>query len=760
MNDSIVRGVLRAGFVCLLGPVLSSPAIGAIVAWSAAASRAVVLADGATGVPSGDLVRLGYFDISDGQVAANAADVTFLDSHFFQFAVASIGSGTGVDGTFIVNSNNSGTNFPGQQIHIWVLNATTLGAATQQGVFDAPANSAWTFPPQQPVAGSTTIDIADTNVTAVVGSLGGSVIISTNLPFASSAVLAAIPPTSDVQQYAVLKGQEFVQTSTNSPAISTNSPFEFFSFVDASSSGSVMSATIQDPNALVHTLSSNLSALRFQFSDSFTNKVTLDAAYSNATYRFSIVTPAGSQMPTVTLPADNYPNAPHITNWDAAQLIDPTRSFTVTWDPFAGGTTNDVIQLSIADSGGTNVFATPSDYLDPARLTGGSSSALIPAQTLVTGQTYRAELMFVKVTSLDTNTVPGEAGVGGFFSATAFDMAAASSTLAFSAATYSVNQTDGVAIITVGRVGDTNGTATVDFATADGSAKAPADYTATTGTVTFVAGQTNATFTVAVVNTEVYGVTTVNLTLSNPSGAALGSRSTAVLQIIGTSASPGAARIDFLQSELDGVLECTANVTLTLISPDRPGAAAEISDCVAAAQQLLDDAQAQATIDALGTKGAKKLQKRFAALLKRLIATQTVLDDSTKSDAKALQSLTKVSVFGAKTQRVFLKFKKEAPFVVLEELKLKNGIHFSNQRVCYRIHVMDLANGAICGPGTITVTNLYVSGDLIIVQEGIIVKSDTDFCVVTGPAEGGAVITVTACGGTSSLPLVSRVPTP
>src|ERR1035437_4809873 len=57
--------------------------------------------------------------------------------------------------------------------------------------------------------------------------------------------------------------------------------------------------------------------------------------------------------------------------------------------------------------------------------------------------------------------------------------------LQFALASYSVDDadTDTVAIITLVRVGATNGTVAVDFSTSDGSAKAGIDYTATTGTV-------------------------------------------------------------------------------------------------------------------------------------------------------------------------------------------------------------------------------------------------------------------------------------
>ena len=73
----------------------------------------------------------------------------------------------------------------------------------------------------------------------------------------------------------------------------------------------------------------------------------------------------------------------------------------------------------------------------------------------------------------------------------------------------------------------------VDFSTADGSSRAPADYTTTAGTLTFMQGNTSLTFSLPIVNdTLVEGDETVLLTLSNPQGgASLGAQKSAVLTI-------------------------------------------------------------------------------------------------------------------------------------------------------------------------------------------------------------------------------------
>jgi uncharacterized protein (TIGR03118 family) len=97
--------------------------------------------------------------------------------------------------------------------------------------------------------------------------------------------------------------------------------------------------------------------------------------------------------------------------------------------------------------------------------------------------------------------------------------------------------------LTVTRSGDVSGTSTVNYATFDGSPPiAPAttpmpatqgkDYLLSAGTLTFAPGQLSRTFTILIPD-DGYQETdeTVNLVLSNPTGAALGSQSTAVLTI-------------------------------------------------------------------------------------------------------------------------------------------------------------------------------------------------------------------------------------
>ena len=92
---------------------------------------------------------------------------------------------------------------------------------------------------------------------------------------------------------------------------------------------------------------------------------------------------------------------------------------------------------------------------------------------------------------------------------------------------------------TVTRSGSITGTLTVDYATANGTAVAPGDYTSRQGTLTFSPGELSETITVPILEDTVHeGDETFTVTLSNPTNAVLGSPSTATGTITNDDAVP------------------------------------------------------------------------------------------------------------------------------------------------------------------------------------------------------------------------------
>ncbi len=105
-------------------------------------------------------------------------------------------------------------------------------------------------------------------------------------------------------------------------------------------------------------------------------------------------------------------------------------------------------------------------------------------------------------------------------------------TVQFSTSNFTSSEGTGIAVITVTRVGNTSGAATVDYATTNGTATDTSDYTASLGTLRFAAGESSKTFTIFITNDAfVEDAETVDLTLSNPMGASLATPHTAILTI-------------------------------------------------------------------------------------------------------------------------------------------------------------------------------------------------------------------------------------
>ena len=107
-----------------------------------------------------------------------------------------------------------------------------------------------------------------------------------------------------------------------------------------------------------------------------------------------------------------------------------------------------------------------------------------------------------------------------------------SDTVQFSATAYSVSENSGSVTITVTRSGSASGNASVEYATANGSASSPGDYTAISGIITFAPGELSKSFSVFVTDDGIKESNeTFNVLLSNPANAVLGNPASATVTI-------------------------------------------------------------------------------------------------------------------------------------------------------------------------------------------------------------------------------------
>ena len=127
------------------------------VNWGAATDNGLADASGVK-LPAGSLLLVGAFDITDAVIQANASNVAFLSSHFTTFGISSIGNNVGgLPGFFFqstVGNFDTTSPFPvaGLSIYIWAFNASTMGAATQQGIFSQTVNADWDFPHENDIS--------------------------------------------------------------------------------------------------------------------------------------------------------------------------------------------------------------------------------------------------------------------------------------------------------------------------------------------------------------------------------------------------------------------------------------------------------------------------------------------------------------------------------------------------------------------------------------------------------------------------------
>jgi hypothetical protein len=148
---------LVAGLVAT-GLTVSSYAAGPIsVNWGAGDVTEFTDVSG-TALPVGDLVLVGTFTVAptDGQ-STLANFVTFGTGHSGDGALP---AGYSSDG---LTASDAG--FAHTQMYLVVVNATTIGAATQEGIYTVSdvQNPAWKFPATTDVPSLTTIDVEDLN---------------------------------------------------------------------------------------------------------------------------------------------------------------------------------------------------------------------------------------------------------------------------------------------------------------------------------------------------------------------------------------------------------------------------------------------------------------------------------------------------------------------------------------------------------------------------------------------------------------------
>jgi hypothetical protein len=227
----------------------------------------------------------------------------------------------------------------------------------------------------------------------------------------------------DVSFLGVIKEQKFDQHGDKIVKLSDSfdqndeQALRFNLFLDLGDGGSITSATVTTPGGTNLTMTADGDS-SYHFSFSTDNLLELNTRHPSGTYTFNIATTHNGNLTIpLTLSGDTYPNVPRVSNYSAAQIINPNGNFTLTWDAFTGGTAGDFIQVSISDEFDNQVYdsGSPGNGLD-----GTATQVTIPAGTLSAGKQYHAEVMFAKIVQNANSGSTG--GVAAYTKLTSFNM--------------------------------------------------------------------------------------------------------------------------------------------------------------------------------------------------------------------------------------------------------------------------------------------------------------------------------------------------
>ncbi len=297
------------------------------------------------------------------------------------------------------------------------IDTTTFGSPTVIPVWNM-GNTVLTCTPSPAFTIGHTIEWAvsgqDTNGNALGGTPFGT--------FTTGTGGGGNPNTNAYSTFLVGRAWEYDQYSTAAPLLDTNIPYVFSGVTSLASNRTATTITLTMPTAGVSNLVPMLLPWDFTLGAYNTNLTTFNVTFPAGNYRFDVYSNAADQQVTVNLPNYVQPNAPQVSNWAAAQTINPSLPFTLTWNAFTGGGSTDYVSVVIGNKFQTGGFGQTND------LPGTATFVTIPAATLSVSSNYMADLTFyhaVITTNGSYATVAYVASVTSFNISTAGSSAAA-----------------------------------------------------------------------------------------------------------------------------------------------------------------------------------------------------------------------------------------------------------------------------------------------------------------------------------------------
>jgi hypothetical protein len=231
---------------------------------------------------------------------------------------------------------------------------------------------------------------------------------------ATQALSLTIASPLDVLAYCIVKMESFLQTNAaNIIPDTSRGPFSATLAIFQSSLNTVPIANVDLPSRVVKGFPPGSSGILLESQDLYSNQAALDGVYTNGNYTFALATlHDGFKFPVLAMPVVVYPAAPCVSNFAAAQAINPLNPFTLQWSNPSDATTNDTLWVYIADTNGTTVFSTPRPATNLSScLRGTATSVVIPTNTIPLGKTYTGVITFYRLVGSNSTDYPGANGL-------------------------------------------------------------------------------------------------------------------------------------------------------------------------------------------------------------------------------------------------------------------------------------------------------------------------------------------------------------
>ena len=331
-------------------------------------------------------------------------------------------------------------------------------------------------------------------------------------------------------------------------------------------------------------------------------------------------------------------------------------------------------------------------------------------------------------------------------------------TLSISPATISVNEDGGTATFTVTRTDGSDGTVTVDFATADGTATAGSDYTVQTGTLSFADGVTSQTITVPILDDAIdEDDETFTVAISNATGgASLGTTTTATATILDDdNAVPVPGELSIAPATIS-VDEDAGTATFTV---NRTGG----SDGPVSVNFATADGTATAGSDFVGQTGTLNFADGVTSQTITVVITDDDVDENDETFSVAISGAGGGATLGTATTSTATIIDNDVPVVIVPgELSIApatTSVNEGSGTVTFTVNRTGGSDGAVTvdfttANGTATGGSDFVAQtDTLSFADGVISQTITVAIIDDGIDEPNEDFTVTLSGPTGGATL-------